>query len=388
MDGAIDAGGFTGTGGVVGAGGATGLDGATSMDGSGGLTGAGTGGIAAGGSGGTRLYTGGANGTGGVGGTGGATSTATAGSTGNCGMMVVSTTRQPADVLLVLDRSSSMDYSTSQDCYCTAPTSSGGAVCADTTNCATRWQGVQAAVTNTLANTVGVNWGLKLFSTPTGASQCTVSSSVEVPIGPDSASSVSTMVQNVTLGLGTPTTAALMAATAYLKTVNDTGPKAILLATDGEPNCGGTPASMNIFDLAGAASAAAAANAAGFPVYVVGIGPNLDNLTQLAQAGGTGDYYSVSSSPQLVDAFTSISNLVASCTFILTSMPPDPNNIGIYLDKSLVPKDDANGWSFGASTQSIVLNGSRCDQVTSGAASTVSVLFGCPGGPPFPLVIP
>jgi hypothetical protein len=290
-------------------------------------------------------------------------------------------------VLLVLDRSASMEYSISEDCFCTTPVSAGGPLCADTTNCATRWQAVQTAVTDTLVSATGVNWGLKLFSTPTG-SQCSVSSSVEVPIGADTADAVRSQIQSAALGIGTPTAAALTAATAYLKTLADSNPKTILLATDGEPNCGGTPASVNIVDLTGAAAAAAMANTAGFPVYVIGIGPNLDNLTQLARSGGTGDYYPVTSSQQLADAFTAIGKLVTPCTFMLSSTPPDANNIGVYLDKALVPKDDINGWSFGASAQTIVLNGGTCDKVTSGTASTVQVVFGCPGGPPLPQFIP
>jgi hypothetical protein len=121
---------------------------------------------------------------------------------------------------------------------------------------------------------------------------------------------------------------------------------------------------------------------------VIGIGPNLSNLTQLALAGGTTDYYPVSSSQQLVDAFASVSNLVASCVFMLSVPPPDANNVGVYLDKNLVAKDDVSGWSFGANSKSIVLNGAACDKVASGTASVVQVLFGCPGGPPLPPILP
>lgn len=60
-----------------------------------------------------------------------------------------------------------------------------------------------------------------------------------------------------------------------------------------------------------------------------------------------------------------------SSVFLLSNPPPDANNIGIYLDKNLIPKDDVNGWSFGANVQTIVLNGGVCDKATSGTASTV-----------------
>jgi hypothetical protein len=208
---------------------------------------------------------------------------------------------------------------------------------------------------------------------------------MEVPIGANTADAVKSQVDTATTSLSTPTAAALTSATAYLKTLNDNRPKFILLATDGEPNCAG--GSINRTDLQGASNATAAAYAAGFPVYVIGIGPNLSNLTQLAKSGGTTDYYPVSSPQQLVDAFASISHLVASCTFTLSSTPPDPNNIAVYLDKNLVSQAGANGWSFGAGSKSISLNGSTCDKITSGAATAVEVLFGCPGVPP-PKIIP
>jgi hypothetical protein len=56
--------------------------------------------------------------------------------------------------------------------------------------------------------------------------------------------------------------------------------------------------------------------------------------------------------------------------------------MAVYLDGKLVSKDSANGWSFGASSQTIVLNGSTCATVTSGAATGVQILFGCPGTTP------
>ena len=330
--------------------------------------------------------------TSGQGGSGGSSSTGQP-PTGdaNCGTQTSNTSKKPPDVLLVLDRSASMYYTVSQDCFCTADdiTKSGttnGTVCTNVPDCSSRWAAVLPAVASTLDGSADVNWGLKFFPTP-NANQCSVSSTMEVPIGSNTADAVKTQIQNATTSLSTPTSAALKAATAYLKTLTDANPKFILLATDGEPNCGGNPANINTTDVPGASSAAAAAYAAGFPVYVIGIGPNLSNLTQLAKSGGTGDYYPVSSPQQLADAFAAISQQVASCTFTLSTTPPDPKNIAVYLDKNLVEQNDADGWSFGGGSKSIVLNGATCDKVTSGAASSVEVLFGCPGVAP-PLFIP
>jgi hypothetical protein len=300
----------------------------------------------------------------------------------NCGSQTSNTTREPPDVLVVLDRSTSMNLSISDECYCSS--TAGSPLCADTANCSTRWQAVKTAVVDTVSNANDVHWGLKYFSTP-NAAQCSVSPQMEVPIAADSAAAVKSQIEAGTLSQSTPTAAALKAATAYLETLTDGRPRFILLATDGEPNCANGSTSGS--DVNGAATAAKAAYDAGFPVYVVGIGPSLSNLKQLAQSGGTTDYYPVTSSQQLVDAFASISKLVASCTFSLTSVPPDLKNVAVYLDKNLVQQDASNGWSFGGGNLSILLNGDTCDKVTSGKATSVQVLFGCPGVDP-PLFIP
>ncbi|HEX7505441.1 MAG TPA: vWA domain-containing protein [Polyangia bacterium] len=306
----------------------------------------------------------------------------------NCGNISSRTTRQPVDVLLVLDRSGSMDYSITQDCYCATPTGTMyGSLCADTTNCTTRWNTVKPAVRTTLSSSSYVNWGLKFFPSAGANTSCTVNSTIEVPITETSASDVQSQVDNAKYEYSTPTAAALGAATAYFKTLNDGNQKFILLATDGEPNCGGNPANVNNDDLAGATKAAAAAFTAGFKVYVIGIGPNLDNLTQLAQNGGTTDFYQVSSPKDLGDALSSISKLVGSCNFTSKDAPPDENNVGVYVNGSRVDKDPNNGWTFGSSTREIVLTGDYCAQMSSGNQADVQILFGCPGQSYFPSTI-
>jgi hypothetical protein len=134
-------------------------------------------------------------------------------------------------------------------------------------------------------------------------------------------------------------------------------------------------------------TAIAAAKAAGFGVYVIGIGPSVGNLDNMAQAGGTGKSYPATSPQDLTNALMSISKQVATCSFTSTQSPPDPNNIAVYLDKNLVPKDASNGWTFGSSQQTINLTGSYCSQITSGGSHQVEVLFGCAGTSP-PSIIP
>ena len=312
----------------------------------------------------------------------------------NCGNTTIETTRQPVDVLLVLDRSGSMNYSIAEDCYCSSGTTPAGTVCSDTTNCTTRWNSIKPAVTTTLSTTKYVNWGLKFFPTPGTTGNCGVNATMEVPVSASAASEVESQVNNnATFSSSTPTAAAINAATAYLKTLTDTNKKFILVATDGEPNCGPTSSTnpapnVNTVDVTGATKAASDANTAGFPVYVVGIGPSLSNLTSIAQAGGTSDFYPVSSPQQLADALSAISKVVGSCTFQSKKAPDDPNNVAVYVNKQQIARDASEGWEYGASTQELVLHGSYCDHITAGDDTSVQILFGCPGAPPFPPFVP
>jgi hypothetical protein len=170
---------------------------------------------------------------------------------------------------------------------------------------------------------------------------------------------------------------------AYLKTVDDGNKKFILLATDGEPNCGLSTrtgrADINTVDVTGATDAMTTAKAAGFTAYVIGIGPSLANLTKLAQAGSGRDFFPATSPEQLADALSSIGSIVGSCSFEANDVPPDPNNVAVYVNKQQVSRSDSEGWKYGGSEKEIVLTGKYCDQIQGGSDTDVQILFGCPG---------
>ena len=302
----------------------------------------------------------------------------------NCGNITVRTTRQPVDVLLVLDRSGSMQYSIAQDCYCSqSAAGAGGQLCSDTSNCSPRWQTVSSALQSTLSSTPNIEWGLKLFATA-GQGECTVSNGVEVQIGTGTADAIVSQINGTTPGNHTPTAAAVTAATAYLKALTDANQRIILLATDGDPNCANNGKSADTTDVTGTTSAITAAAQAGFQTYVIGIGPSVGNLDNFAQAGGTNNYYPATSPDDLTNALSSISKLVGSCTFTADKAPPDANNIAVYVNGQRVDQDPSNGWDFGSNPQEIVLTGDYCTQMSTGDQADVQILFGCPGAPPFP----
>jgi hypothetical protein len=336
---------------------------------------------------------GGAMGSGDGGGAPGAGGT-TALAEGTCGETIITPNQAPVDVLIVLDRSDSMGYSMTGDCYCTLTpaTAQLGALCDPVPpNCVDRWTVVSAAVAQTITAHPQSNWGLNLFSAPSSPA-CSVSLVPQVAVGAGSGPEIQSLLASMDLQLWTPTALAVNAGRMYLETVDDGNDKAILLATDGEPNCKNGRAAVDD-DMPNTVAAVQATAAVGFPVYVVGIGPTqaVANLDQLAQVGGTGHYYPADSAPALADSLATISKIVSTtCAFQTPMLPPDDSRVYVYVDKTLITQvasSTENGWMFGATSADIVLTGSYCEALLAGAPSTVHIIFGCPDYIP-PINIP
>jgi hypothetical protein len=129
-------------------------------------------------------------------------------------------------------------------------------------------------------------------------------------------------------------------------------------------------------------AAVATAKKAGFPVYVVGIGPSVGNLNSLAEAGGTGSYYPATSTDALDTALAKIAKVATStCVLKANTLPPDKDLVTVYVDAKLVAQDGSNGWTFDPSDptdSTIVLTGTYCESVLAGATAEVQIAFGCP----------
>lgn len=112
---------------------------------------------------------------------------------------------------------------------------------------------------------------------------------------------------------------------------------------------------------------------------MIGIGPSAGNLSELARAGGTSDYYSATTPSALTDALRAIAGKVASCTFTLSKPASDPKNIAVSFDGNRLP-DDA--WILSSDGQQVELSVSACDAIKSGSAQEERILMGCVPIPP------
>jgi hypothetical protein len=195
--------------------------------------------------------------------------------------------------------------------------------------------------------------------------------------------------------LGTPTAQAVNNAVAYMKKLTDPNPKFLLVATDGEPNCGG--GRLNTVDSNGATAAVEAAAKANLPTFVVGIATTAlqtatTALNAMALAGGraqTGaatDYYAVTDTESLKATLKQIIEMASSCTISLDNTPKGEWKIAISATDTsgqavLIPDNDADGWNYtdATSKSSITLVGSACENLKSGKYSNVQFVYTCPG---------
>jgi len=293
----------------------------------------------------------------------------TPGEEGECGIVEISLNNEPPEVMLVLDRSGSMQRTTEGD-----------------QGTPSKWAQTADALASVLDRTSDdVGWGLQMYPTcqaeggglacePT---PCTVSG---LDMSPDfgQASSVLEIVNGnaPVLDTGaTPTASAVDAARALLEARDTDNPKFILLATDGTPNCrdfpGGTTGGGSE-DPEGAISAIERSYQAGISVFVVGIatvGSNSHNtLNDMAEAGGeslSGEtkYFPVSNQAQLEETLTGIAGQVQDCTFQLRNRPPQPHSVAVDIGGQRLGDND---WVFGPGNRSIVVRGDWCEDIKKG----------------------
>jgi hypothetical protein len=205
---------------------------------------------------------------------------------------------------------------------------------------------------------------------------------------------------------GTPTLPALQGAVSYAQQVAAMHPQdktVIVLATDGDPGFGINGAFAEGCTNNDIPHVAAVANAAftgspSIPTYVIGVGPDLQNLDAIASAGGTGKsmIVPVSNPTQTNGAFeaalNSIRSASLSCQFPIPKPPNgetiNPNAVNVVLVDGKGQQtvlaysadcSNANGWHYdnAANPTSVALCASACASARGDAGGKVTLAFGC-----------
>jgi hypothetical protein len=191
---------------------------------------------------------------------------------------------------------------------------------------------------------------------------------------------------------GTPTLAALQGSVTYAQGLAAAQPDAtvaIVLVTDGEPSdCGD-----KIADSANAVAAVAAS----IPTFVIGVGSALTGLNAIAQSGGTGSAFILSTGDpvetqaRFTDAINAIRTKSVSCNVQIPAPPAgellDPTRVNVnytLADGSTVPlgfnqtcTNDV-GWKYdnASDPKLIQLCAGTCTEVSANAKD-LAVEFGC-----------
>ena len=304
----------------------------------------------------------------------------------NCAAINQGATRLPPDILIVQDKSGSMDESADGTCKSSCGSKS-------------KWTQVTAALKQVVGMTdTTVNWGLKFFA---DNGHCGANGAPVVSIAAGNGAAVSSAIGNTKPGGNTPTRDAVATGAAYLMSVADTNPKYLLLATDGLPNC---PAGCSLTNPSSACTmtdnpaedkaatdAVAAAAAAGVPTFVIGVGMTGADATLNAmavaggmpQTGASTSFYSVTDTASLVNALNAILGRVATCKFNVGDAPnsmTSVDQIDVYGDSTPIGKDTnhANGWDYTNGTHTAIeVYGPQCDAILSGAIKNVTITFRC-----------
>ncbi|MBK7582216.1 MAG: VWA domain-containing protein [Myxococcales bacterium] len=392
-------------------GGTAGGGGAGNSSGTGGA-GGGTGGSTAGGGSGN---TGGGISFGGSGGsnTGGAQGDA-------CASTVVNSDLVPANLLLVIDRSGSMNCNLPSDGQASTQCENFPAPI-DTTK-PTKWALTKTALEQAiddmaLAGTTSA--GMVVFPRP--ASDCNVTQTPDVPIQPlvvQQVTDLKNFLGGVTPKGKTPLAGATILSYAHLydllKSGTLTGNLFVVLLTDGFETCapGELPKLLTTAcdpNAPGSLPCVQTAQLVNIRTFVIGV-PGSENgralLSQIAYEGGTaktatcthnatpndaGDCHfdmtkSANFSADLKAALQQISGTVLSCEVAVPKAPPgkkiNANDVKVKVTGTEVPQDNsatcdkANGWQFSADKSKIFLCGSACDDAKKPNAK-IELDLGC-----------
>jgi hypothetical protein len=292
-----------------------------------------------------------------------------------CTGALITATEEDISLFLVVDRSGSMG-----DAAMGFPGS--------------RWSGVQAAVeslTNNLEDTV--EFGLLLYPEQ-GDDQCGAGEVVTTPTLNNASEIQGALASGAWAPQGgTPTASSLAVANTFLTGRMSDRRLAVVLATDGGPNCnaslpssscvcsvadddycrqGGSDGALNCLDNAAAVQQVSKLyDELGIPTYVIGIPGSEDFgwvLDDMAEAGhtalsGATAYYDATDVASLEAALEEIGRRVAGCRLELDENLYEASSVQVFLNDTEQPRDPSRQNGFDVVSQhEVELFGQACDQ--------------------------
>ncbi len=293
-----------------------------------------------------------------------------------CDEVEITASSVPPNLLLVVDKSGSMDDYTSGN---SGPT---------------KMQDLKNAVDLLLTQGQGsIRFGWMSYPNCGGACNWNYCDpgTVSVGVGDDSVSSIQQRLSALTSAGGTPTGESLQAADSYYTALADSLHRCfVLLITDGLPTCPsgeGSDATQADADLS--LQWVRGLRSSGVDTFVIGLGEGVNEsnpqlLNDMAEAGGwprddATKYFQANSLADLEAVLDEIGGMVIGCDLVLGTLPEFPAYLWVYFDGQAVPKDTdhVDGWDYDAQRNAIVFYGSYCELLRDGQVESVEVEMGC-----------
>ncbi|MFO0631013.1 MAG: vWA domain-containing protein [Polyangiales bacterium] len=274
-----------------------------------------------------------------------------------------------------------------------------------------RWDVLRAVLPNVLAEVDGeVSLGA-LFFPADASTECAGPSGLTVPFARSNAASISRALNELSPTGRTPTFAALVQAERLLRESSAAGARAVILATDGGPNCNvgldgnacfcaANPVGVGqkqcradptlCLDDARAVAQVEAMAQRGVATFVIGIDgerePELVSvLRRMAVAGGRPNpsggrgYYSVQRAEDLADAVRAVNRSLSRCTLRASVRPPARATLTLRVGGQVFSRDAAriDGWDWSTPTGAeLLLAGRACEAAARGEPVTLDAI--CP----------
>jgi hypothetical protein len=243
------------------------------------------------------------------------------------------------------------------------------------------------------------------------ARSCDIERALDVEPGPLNATAVLHLLESTDPWGATPTNDAVeFLGSRLLTRVSRATTAAIVLATDGGPNCNprldaatcactATPTvppcddrPSNCIDDARTVEAIARFANVGVPTFVIGLDNTTvpaerDALVAMAHAGGRPNplpgmppYYSVRDPAAVVEAFRVVQKSVVECRRSMASRPDDPDSVQVKIAGADIPRDRShlNGWDWAsADFGQIDFFGAACATLGDSRATATATVLSC-----------